>query len=174
MERALIILAGRDIAESDNEQSERAAIVNETLAKRFLAQTNPIGHQLKFGKANLRIVGVVRDSKYTSVDEEPRPMAHYAVMQFKALGTLHVEVRTRGEATTLLPAIKKIVSSMYPDVPLEQPMAPQEQFEKSYAQQRMFAALGGGRRASIRCGRCGRNRSKTDTIFRDQIPCYAL
>jgi hypothetical protein len=43
MERALIILAGRDIAESDNEQSERVAIVNETLAKRFLAQTNPIG-----------------------------------------------------------------------------------------------------------------------------------
>ena len=32
---------------------------------------------------------------------------------------------------------------MYPNVPLEQPMTHQAQFEKSYESQRMFAALGG-------------------------------
>jgi len=137
------ILAGRDIAQSDTQQSERVAVVNETFVKKFLTNTNPIGHQLGGPKNPFRIVGVARDSKYTSVDEEPRPMAFYGAMQFKNLGNLHVEVRTRGEATAMLPAIRKAVSAMYPDVPLEAAMTQEAQFEKSYQQQRMFAALGG-------------------------------
>ena len=44
---------------------------------------------------------------------------------------------------TLLPELRKTVASMFPDVPLEQPMTQQAQFDKSYEQQRMFAALGG-------------------------------
>jgi ABC-type antimicrobial peptide transport system permease subunit len=39
--------------------------------------------------------------------------------------------------------MRKLVAGLYPDVPLEQPMTQQEQFEKSYEQQRMFAAMGG-------------------------------
>jgi predicted permease len=137
------MLAGRDIAQSDTDQTERVAVVNETLVKKFLQHTNPIGHQLGGPRNPLRIVGVVRDSKYTSVDEEPRPMAFYAAMQFKSMGNMHVEVRTRGEASSMLPAIRKAISTMYPDVPLEEPMTQEEQFAKSYEQQRMFAALGG-------------------------------
>jgi len=136
------MLAGRDLAASDTETTQRVAVVNETFVKKFLSQTNPVGHAL--GRKNpFTIVGVARDSKYTSVDEEPRPMAFYGAMQFKAMGNLHVEVRTRGHATAMLPAIRKAVSAMYPDVPLEQPMTQAAQFEKSYRQQRMFAALGG-------------------------------
>ena len=137
------MLAGRDIGQSDTDQTERVAIVNETFVKKYLGQTNPIGHLLGTGKQPFRIAGVARDSKYTGVDEKPIAMAYYAAMQFKSMGTMHVEVRVRGDATAMLPAIRKVVSSMYPDVPLEQPMTQQAQFEKSYEQQRMFAALGG-------------------------------
>ena len=136
------LLAGRDLADSDIETSQRVVIINETLAKKLLANTNPIGHQLG-NKTRFTIVGVARDSKYTSVDEEPRPMAYYAGMQRKALGTMHVEVRTRGDASSMLPGLRKLVSAMYPDVPLEQPMTQAAQFEKGYQQQAMFAALGG-------------------------------
>lgn len=137
------IVAGRDIAESDAEKTQPVALVNETLAKKYLANTNPLGHQLGSGKDRVTIVGVVRDSKYNGVDEKPMPMAYYAAMQSKSLGTMHVEVRTRGDATEMLPLLRRTVSSMYPNVPLEQPMTQQEQFEKSYESQRMFAALGG-------------------------------
>jgi hypothetical protein len=44
-----------------------------------LANTNPLGHyRSATSKFRLDIVGVVRDSKYTSVDEEPMPMAYFA------------------------------------------------------------------------------------------------
>jgi predicted permease len=137
------ILAGRDVMDSDTQPTRPVAIVNETFVKRFLSGTNPLGHVLATSDNKRTIVGVVRDSKYTGVDEKPMPMAYYAAMQSFAMPTMHIEVRARGDAMTLLPAMRRAVADLYPTVPLEQPMTQQDQFEKSYAQQRMFAALGG-------------------------------
>jgi predicted permease len=137
------VLAGRDIAAADAEKTQPVAVVNETFAKRFLASTNPLGHVLGSGNDKRTIVGVVRDSKYSSVNEKPMAMAYYPIMQESSIGTMHLEVRTRGDAMLLLPELRKAIAALYPTVPLEQPMTQQAQFEKSYQQQRMFAALGG-------------------------------
>jgi predicted permease len=137
------ILAGRDIAESDVQSTQRVALVNETFVKKYLTGTNPLGHQLGGEKSRYTIMGVVADSKYNSVSEETMPMAYYAQMQNETLGTMHVEVRARGDAMALLPELRKTVAALYPNVPLEQPMTQQAQFDKSYAQQRMFGSMGG-------------------------------
>jgi predicted permease len=136
------ILDGRDIAESDTGATQSVVLVNETFVKRHLANKNPLGHQIG-GKRRFTIVGVVRDSKYTSVDEEPMPMAYVPSMQFLSIGPMSIEVRTRGDAMGMWPEIRKAVASLYPNVPIEKPMTQQEQFDKSYAKQRMFAAMGG-------------------------------
>jgi len=136
------ILDGRDIREADAPNTPLIAVVNQTLAQRFFPHSTPIGHQIGHSHP-ATIVGVVQDSKYRSVDEDPRPMAYFAAMQAPSLGTMHIEVRTQGDARAMLPGMRKIVAQAYPDVPLEQPMTQQEQFEKSYEQQRMFAAMGG-------------------------------
>ncbi len=137
------VVAGRDVAEWDVEGSQSIALINETFSKRFLPNTSPLGHVLGSGKYKKTIVGVVHDSKYSGVDEEPMPMAYYAAMQSSTLGTMHVEVRTQGDAMVMLPALRKTVAALYPSVPLERPMTQRAQFEKSYEQQRLFAALGG-------------------------------
>lgn len=136
------VLQGRDIRETDAPNTQLVAIVNQTLAQRYYPHSSPIGHLLG-GNHPTTIVGVVADSKYRSVDEKPMPMAYYAVMQAPSLGTMHIEVRTRGDASGMLPVLRKVVAQAYPNVPLQQPMTQQEQFEKSYQQQRMFAAMGG-------------------------------
>ena len=51
--------------------TQHVALVNETFVKKFFAHTNPLGHILHGNMAKSTIVGVVRDSKYTSVDEKP-------------------------------------------------------------------------------------------------------
>jgi len=137
------ILDGRDIAESDTQGTRFVALVNETFVKKYLDGANPLAHYLGNSKFRLDIVGVVRDSKYTSVDEEPMPMAYVPSMQFPNIGPMSIEVRTRGDAMGMLPELRKAVASLYPNVPIEKPMTQQEQFEMSYAQQRMFAAMGG-------------------------------
>jgi predicted permease len=137
------IVAGRDIAESDAQGTHLVALVNETFVKKYLGGTNPLGHYLGNSRFRLDIVGVVRDSKYTSVDEEPMPMAYFACLQFPELGPMSIEVRTRGDAMGVLPEVRKAVAALYPNVPIEKPMTQQQQFEESYAKQRMFAAMGG-------------------------------
>jgi predicted permease len=136
------ILAGRGIDERDVTNTERVAVVNETLAARYFPHSYAIGHHI-WKDHPAMIVGVVADSKYRAVDEGPRPMAYTAAMQQPLLGTMHIEVRTRGDATALLPELRKTVASLYPNVPLEDPMTQQQQFDKSYEQPRMFAAMGG-------------------------------
>jgi predicted permease len=136
------ILDGRDIAESDTVATQPVVLVNETFVKRHLANTNPLGHQIG-GKRRFTIVGVVRDSKYTSVGEEPMPMAYAPAMQYPNIGPMSIEVRTRGDVMGMLPELRRAMASLYPNVPIEKPMTQQEQFEMSYAQQRMFAAMGG-------------------------------
>jgi len=137
------ILAGRDINESDAQKTPMVALVNETFVKKYLGNSNPLGHFLGNNNFRINIVGVVRDSKYTSVDEEPMPMAYFACMQLPDLGPMSIEVRTHGDAMAMLPELRKAVASLYPNVPIEKPMTQQEQFNASYAQQRMFAAMGG-------------------------------
>jgi predicted permease len=138
----IAMMDGRDLQETDSQASQRVAVVNETLAKRFFPHGSAIGHQLG-DKNRITIVGVAADSKYTSVDEKPQPMAFYAVMQGKGLGVMHMEVRVRGDAAEMLPVLRKVVAQQFPNVPLQKPMTQQEQFEVSYANQRMFAAMGG-------------------------------
>jgi predicted permease len=137
------VLAGRDVLDSDTPQTESIVLVNETFVNKYLPHTQPLGHMLGNIKHPAKIAGVVRDSKYCGVDEKSMPMAYYAQMQASSLGTMHIEVRVRGDALAALPVMRKVVAEVDPNVPIERPMTQQQQFEESYTQQRMFAALGG-------------------------------
>ena len=135
------VLEGRDISDADTPTSTPVAIVNEAFVKRFLRNTNPLGHTLRDNRV---IVGVVRDSKYTGVDELPMPIAYYASFQTVNPGqTVHFEVRTAGEPLDLVPVIRRVVHEMDPGVPLEKPITQKAQFEESYAEPTVFARLGG-------------------------------
>jgi predicted permease len=134
------VINGRDISDSDTEASPHVVVVNETFVRKLMPGVNPIGHQL--GKSPARtIVGVVKDSKYRSVDEEPIPMAYYPYTQVSGVSHLEVEVRTRGAAAALWNSIATAVRALDPNLPLENPMTQDAVFESSYSQQRMFSRL---------------------------------
>jgi predicted permease len=139
------IIEGRDISDADTPASPPVVVVNETFVKRFLPNTNPLGHKLSGnGTGDRTIVGVVKDSKYRSVSEEPKPMAYYPALQVVKSGeTYHIEVRSEGRPLALLPAIAKMVQEIDPSVPLEEPVTQQAEFEMSYSTPTMFARLAG-------------------------------
>jgi predicted permease len=137
------LLEGRDIRDSDTAASPHVVVVNETFVKKLLPRTNPIGHLLGNPKKHpFTIVGVAKDSKYRSVDEEPRAMAYYPYTQRDgAPPTLQVELRTKGDPLTVLPSVERVMHEMDPNIPLEKPMSQAAVFEDSYAQQRLFSRL---------------------------------
>ncbi len=134
------VVSGRDISDSDTEASPKVAVVNETFVKKVMPGQNPIGHQLG-EKVRYTIVGVVKDSKYRSVDEPPMPMAYYPYSQVNGVTHLEVEVRVKGNGTSLLPSIGRAVHTIDANLPLENPMSQQAVFEQSYSSSQMFSRL---------------------------------
>jgi predicted permease len=139
------ILLGRDFADSDTATSPHVGIINEQFAKRFFANQNPLGHSIGTdnGQYQMAVVGVVKDHKYRSIDEEPIPMAWYMYAQIPITGQMHVEMRVHGDPLAILPSARKAVQQMDPNLPLIQPMTQRAQFDLTISRQLLFARLAG-------------------------------
>jgi len=139
------ILLGRDFADSDTATSPYVGIINEEFAKRFFANQNPLGHSIgtSNGQYQMTVVGVVKDHKYRSIDEEPIPMAWYMYAQIPITGQMHVEMRVHGDPLAILPWARKAVQQMDPNLPLIQPMTQRAQFDLTISRQLLFARLAG-------------------------------
>ena len=81
------LLRGRDFDEHDTLAAPRVAIVNESFARVFFGGKNPLGRtfQLVEGPGEpqpaYQIVGLVRDTKYTSLREPFGPIAFFPTRQ---------------------------------------------------------------------------------------------
>ena len=139
------VLSGRDFADSDTASSPFVCIINEEFAKRFLPNLNPLGHTFgpDNGIATMTIVGVVKDHKFRSIDEEPIPMAWYMYAQIPVIGSMNVEMRVHGDPLAILPATRKVVQQMDPNLPLIKPSTQRAQFDTTISQQILFARLAG-------------------------------
>jgi predicted permease len=137
------VLAGRDFSNSDTATSPHVGIINEQFAQRFLPNQNPLGHTIgtEDGHYTMTIVGVVKDHKYRSIDEEPIPMAWYMYAQIPMVGPMHVEMRVNGEPLAILPSARKAVQELDPNLPLIRPMTQREQFDTTISQHVLFARL---------------------------------
>jgi predicted permease len=93
------LLSGRDFTDRDVANSPPVAVVNETLARRFWPGKDAVGERLhQVGEANpvpVEVIGVVRDSKYVTVGEQPRPFLYRPLTQ-QYTARLSFIVRTAG------------------------------------------------------------------------------
>ncbi len=134
------ILQGRGITAADTADAQHVAVVNQTLVDRFLPHTNPLGHTLGPKGHTFTIVGVARDSKFTSVDEPKMPMAWYPYAQVPGTGAMSVELRILGNPLAILPTVRRVVRQINPNLPLDDPQTQQAVFDRSY----FFNALTAG------------------------------
>jgi putative ABC transport system permease protein len=78
------LLRGRTFDAGDRPESARVIVINETMARRWWPGQDPIGRTAWLGcppetRIPAEVIGIVRDSKYGSLDEGPRPFyfAHW-------------------------------------------------------------------------------------------------
>jgi ABC-type antimicrobial peptide transport system permease subunit len=70
-------------------------------------------------------------------------MAWYEYAQIPVIGRMDVEMRVHGEPLAVLPAARKVVQQMDPDLPLIQPMTQRAQYDLTISSQVLFARLAG-------------------------------
>lgn len=72
----ITILRGRDFNARDDKSTAPVMLINETMAKRFWPNADPVDRVVRLdsptGKA-VRIIGVVQDTKIVTIDETPQP-----------------------------------------------------------------------------------------------------
>lgn len=142
---AIPLLAGRVFQNSDTAKSQPVAIVNETFARRFFPNENPIGQHIKLqDTTNLtcQIVGLVRDSKYNEVRDEVPPLLYYSQRQRPQSG-VYFELRAAVPPLSLLPTVQKTMAALDRDIPLSEVKTQARQVEQSLVADRLFAVLGG-------------------------------
>ena len=139
------VLEGRDFSNADNASSPHVGIINEEFARRFLPGQDPLGHIIgpDKGQYQMTIVGVVKNHKYRSIEEEPIPMAWYMYAQIPVSGPMDVEMRVQGAPLAILPAAQKVVQQMDPNLPLIRPMTQRAQYDLTISGQILFARLAG-------------------------------
>ena len=116
------IRAGRDFLDPASGESEFVIVVNETMARGLFGNRNPVGRMVAVdvGEAKpglARVVGIVGDVRMTNLAREPQWQMYFAYGQVPATG-MSLAARTDGDPAALTNAIRQILRSRDPDVPL--------------------------------------------------------
>jgi predicted permease len=142
------LLAGRDIAQTDDESAPLVAVVDETMAHKFFGNVSPLGHTLHTtsgdtADAPVTIVGVVRTAKYASLSEKSPGTVYLPFEQGNGKRpTATYVLRADGAPVGLIPLVKTAAAAMSPSISLEFTTL-DEQVSSSLARPRLLATLSG-------------------------------
>jgi putative ABC transport system permease protein len=132
------LVRGRFFSEHDNESSAGAAIVNESLARRFWPNQDPIGKQLIVARAELheQVVGVVADVKTSALDADAGGELYSPYAQRPWPG-MTIAVKTSGNPLSLASAVRRQIAQVDPDLPVTAIRSMQDIVSESFGQRQI-------------------------------------
>ena len=138
------LLAGRDFTVKDADGAPRVAIVNETLAKYYFGNENPIGRHIGWGRdktTDIEIVGVARNAKMSTLRQEPRRVVYTPYMQEPEIGQITFYARARGDAAAIGASVRQVAQRVDPNLPIFDMKTMNAVVDESLFLERMVAAL---------------------------------
>jgi len=136
------LIRGRVFTPQDDAKAPRVAIINETMARQFFPNEDPIGKRINItnGPDTWReIVGIVADIKQYSLDKATTAQSYEPFAQVP-FTSLNVVIRTKGSPAALLGALRPAVYDVDKDQPIGTIRPLEEIMAESIARQR-FAML---------------------------------
>ena len=144
------LLLGRELRESDTATSPRVAVINETMAKFYFGDANPIGRKVAFTSEDHRndppyeIVGVARDVRDHSLrDKVERRMYVSTNQPADPLSAINFEVKIAGDTASTLDAVRARIRSIDSGLPIAAVRTIQEQTDRVLGRERLMAKLAG-------------------------------
>src|SRR6266436_5912200 len=134
------LVEGREFTRADDEKAALVAMVNETMANRYWKGRNTIGERLQVKGRWMRVVGVAKDSKYSSVRENPKPFFFLPLRQNNRRGSA-LFVRTPLGQEVMGPAIVREVRALDANLAPYEVITLQEELERSTSPQMVAVTL---------------------------------
>jgi predicted permease len=117
----MTVLRGRGLTEADRATSPWVAVIDETAARRYFPDTDPIGQRIRIDADApwMEIVGVTAATQNTGLDREPQPELFGSSVQMGGLSNqMFLVVRTSVAPRSVLPAVREAVVSIDPEQPV--------------------------------------------------------
>ncbi|MBC7790209.1 MAG: ABC transporter permease [Anaerolineae bacterium] len=116
------VLAGRGFTDRDRPDAPPVAIVNETLARRYLgggaSGADAIERRVSFdGERWLTVVGVVADVHYSGTAATVEPAVYSPFAQDPFIG-MNMFIRTTGDPLSVVPSVRNAIVELDPELPL--------------------------------------------------------
>ena len=137
------LVRGRVFTSQDDAKAPRVAIINETMARQFFPDEDPIGKRINItnGPDTWReIVGIVGDIKQYGVDKATSAQSYEPFAQVP-FTSVNVVVRTSGSSAALLGALRPAVYAVDKDQPVGAIRPLEEIMAESLARQRFAMTL---------------------------------
>jgi predicted permease len=144
------LLEGRVIDERDTPGAPHVAVINETFARRFFPNENPIGQHFGMGDAShsgdYEVVGVVEDAKYQDTRGPAYATFFLPLLQVPPGESLNgwvraIELHVAGKPENLEPAVRKAIANVAPHLIVLNLMSFGEQVARNFNQERLIARL---------------------------------
>jgi putative ABC transport system permease protein len=133
------ILEGRNFTSGDTATSALVVIVSESMARMAFPGQNAIGQLLDVGKkTRAEIVGIVADVRHVKIEEAAEP-AYYSPRAQSPSGLICLVVRTNSSAAAVAPAIRSIIHSIDPRLPVQNITTLDAIVSESIADRRFYA-----------------------------------
>jgi predicted permease len=140
------LLRGREFEEHDARQSNKVALVDEAMARKFWGTLDVVGKRISISKDDKgnpewnEIVGVVSNVRDLDIQQEAQPEYFLALFQW-GVGSHHLVVRTRTNPDALADTISRQIWASFPDQPLTHVMTLTRTIADSVGDQRLHTAL---------------------------------
>lgn len=129
------VLDGREFGPGDTASSQQVAVVNQTFMKRYLPR-GAVGRRVQVHGEWRVVVGVVRDSKFYSIDERPRAWVYIPLTQSFASQTNFL-LRTTSDPRAYAKAVEAAIHQVDPALPVYSVRPLENAISASYFGQRI-------------------------------------
>jgi predicted permease len=139
------LLLGRDFGSQDTESAPKVAVINQTMARYFFGNSNPIGK--KFGwwgdakrEMQIEIIGVVKDTKYETLREQVPRTAYLDGFQIMP-GSMTFEVRTALKPAAVVSQVGSEIRGIDKNIRFGGFKTLEEHVDESLGHERLMATL---------------------------------
>jgi putative ABC transport system permease protein len=138
------LLRGRDFQPQDDKRAPKVAIVNETMARKFFGDADPIGKRIGYGEPyDVEIVGLMRDARFDGLRERAQPLIIKLLAQAPDEYAANLYVRTTGDSAVARASLARTLASAEPRMAIREVVSVAEMTERTVANERLVSRLTG-------------------------------
>ena len=140
----IALLRGRLLADSDAENTQPVAVINQALARRYFPGENPLGQHVHIGPPTgprYEIVGVVGNVKGSGLAAAPEPAIYRAFRQSPGIADLGILLRCALDPSAVARELRRAVANLDANQPVATVESMNDRLTESVAQPRFTTVM---------------------------------